>query len=64
VTSDVNRKIDALLDAFESNTEGTNSIVQALSDPVREVRETAYWLLEEIKEEAAKQALRNYLPYV
>ena len=63
MTNNVNQKINALLDAFPSDTENIDLIVQALREPVREIRETAYWLLTEIKLEAAKQALRNYLPY-
>ena len=63
MTDRIARKINTLLDAFESNTEGIDLIVQALGEPVREVREAAYWLLTEIQEESAKAALRNYLPY-
>jgi WD40 repeat protein len=59
--SNVNQKINALLDAFDSD-EGIESIVQALGDSVREVRETAYWLLTETKTQATEQALRSY-PY-
>lgn len=62
MTSNINRKINALLDAFGSD-QGIDLLIQALGEPVREVREVAYWLLTEIKEETAKQALRNYLPY-
>lgn len=54
-------RIDALLDAFDSD-EGIDLIIKALADPVREIREVAYWLLTESKNEAAKQALRSY-PY-
>jgi WD40 repeat protein len=63
MTSNINRKIDALLDAFESSDKGIDLIAQALNEPVREVREVAYWLLTEINEETAKQELRNYLLY-
>jgi hypothetical protein len=63
MTSNINRKIDALLDAFESSDKGIDLIVQSLNEPVREVREVAYWLLTEINEETAKQELRNYLLY-
>jgi WD40 repeat protein len=59
--NNVNQKVNALLDALNSD-EGISLIIQALGDPVREVRDTAYWLLTEIKNEAAKQALRLY-PY-
>ncbi len=58
---DVNRRINILLDAFDSG-EGIESLVQALGDSVCEVRETAYWLLTETKTHAAEQALRSY-PY-
>lgn len=61
MSNDVTPKINALLDAFDSN-EGISLLIQALADPVREVRETARWLLAETNSEAAKQALRNY-PY-
>jgi hypothetical protein len=61
VSNDVTPKIDALLDAFDSD-EGINLMIQALGDPVREVRETAHWLLTETNSEAAEQALRSY-PY-
>jgi len=61
MTSNINQKVNALLNAFDSD-ESIGSIVDALGDPVREIRETAYWLLTETKNEAAKQALRSY-PY-
>lgn len=61
MSNDVTAKINALLDAFDSN-EGIDLIVQALGDPVREVRETARWLLKETTSEIAEQALRQY-PY-
>ena len=62
MTHSVTQKINALLDAFDSD-EGIDLIIQALGDPVREVRETAHWLLTETQNEAADQALRRY-PYV
>lgn len=61
MSNDVTAKIDALLDAFNSD-EGINLIIQALGDPVREVRDTARWLLTETTSEAAEQALRS-CPY-
>jgi WD40 repeat protein len=61
VSNNVTQKINALLDAFDSD-EGIDLIIQALSDPVREVRETACWLLTETNRETAEQALRCY-PY-
>jgi WD40 repeat protein len=61
MASDVNQKINNLLDAFDSG-EGIESIVQALGDSVREVRETAYWLLTETKTQATDEVLRIY-PY-
>ncbi|UBF28680.1 hypothetical protein K9N68_12865 [Kovacikia minuta CCNUW1] len=61
MSNDVTPKIDALLDVFDSD-EGIDLIIQALGDPVRQVRETARWLLQETNSEASEQALRNY-PY-
>jgi hypothetical protein len=61
VADNVNQKVNALLNALNSD-EGINVIIQALRDPVREVRNTAYWLLTETKNEAATKALRCY-PY-
>ncbi|GAB4386792.1 MAG: hypothetical protein Kow00121_54130 [Elainellaceae cyanobacterium] len=61
MSNDVTPKIDALLDAFDSDG-GIDLIIQALGDPVREVRETARWLLTETSSEAAEQALRQF-PY-
>jgi WD40 repeat protein len=60
VNSDVNQKINTLLDAFDSGKD-IELIVQALGDSVREVREAAYWLLTETKTQATEQALRRYL---
>jgi WD40 repeat protein len=62
VTRNLEEKIDALLNAFESD-EGTNLLIQALNESAREIREVAYWLLTETSRASAKQALRNYLPY-
>jgi hypothetical protein len=62
MANNTNQKINALLDALNSD-EDIGLIIQALGDPVREMRDTAYWLLTEIKNEADKQALRLY-PYV
>jgi WD40 repeat protein len=59
----VQQKIDALLDAFEYGQAGLELIKKALDNPLREVREVAYWLLTESTAETAKQALHNYLPY-
>lgn len=61
MANNINQKVNALLDALNSD-EGISLIIQALGDPVREVRDTAYWLLTETKNEVAKQALRRY-PY-
>lgn len=61
MSNNVTQKINALLDAFDSD-EGINLLIQALGDPVREIRETARWLLSETQNEEAEQALRQY-PY-
>lgn len=62
VTNTVDTKVEDLFNAFESS-KGIDLFVQSLEDSAREVREVAYWLLEESQTEAAKKALRNYLPY-
>lgn len=61
MANNVNQKVNALLDVLNSD-EGISLLIQALGDSVREVRETAHWLLTESQNEAAEQALRRY-PY-
>lgn len=56
-------RIDALLDAWEHHTAGIDLVIKALSDSVREVRQSAWLLLLESEAEIAKQALWNYLPF-
>ena len=36
-----NQKIDALLDAIQSGKDGLDRIIQALNDPIREIRQSA-----------------------
>ncbi len=57
------KRIDALLDAFEYRDAGLYLIIQALDDPSQLVREAAHLLLTENQSERAKQVLWNYLPY-
>jgi HEAT repeat protein len=57
------KRIDALLDAFDYGDTGLYLIIQALDDPSQLVREAAHLLLTENQSERAKQALWDYLPY-
>ncbi|MGI0489416.1 WD40 repeat domain-containing protein [Pantanalinema rosaneae CENA516] len=61
MANNVNQKVNALLDVLNSD-EGISLLIQALGDSIREVRETAHWLLTETQSEAVNQALRFY-PY-
>ena len=56
-------RIDALLDALESEDAGLSLIIQALDDPAPSIREAAHLLLTENQSERAQQALWDYLPY-
>ncbi len=58
----MNRRLDALIYAFESG-EDIDLLIEALSAQSREVRELGRWLLSETQLEEARQALRAYLPY-
>ena len=57
------KKIDALLDAFQYGQQGLDLVIQALEDKSREVSAAAYWLLQESTESRVKQALREYNVY-
>ncbi len=59
----VEQKIDALLDAFEYGKAGLEIIIHSLHDSSREVREAAYFLLQESTELSAKKVLQEYIPY-
>ncbi|MEH1949362.1 MAG: WD40 repeat domain-containing protein [Nostoc sp.] len=59
----IEQKIDALLDAFEYGQAGLEIIIHSLHDSSREVREAAYFLLQESTELSAKEVLQEYIPY-
>ncbi len=59
----IEQKIDALLDAFEYGQAGLEIIIHSLHDSSREVREAAYFLLQESTELSAKEILQEYIPY-
>jgi len=59
----VEQKIDALLDAFEYGQAGLEIIIHSLHDSSRQVREAAYFLLQESTELSAKEVLQEYIPY-
>jgi WD40 repeat protein len=57
------KKIDALLDALQYGKEGLEVLLKSLSDRSREVRQSAFILLADCVEDAAKQATWNHLPF-
>lgn len=57
----INQKIDALLDAFESEIENIAVVIKALEDDNREVRQSALLLLSESNLDVAKEAIYNHL---
>ncbi|MBN3926445.1 WD40 repeat domain-containing protein [Nostoc sp. NMS4] len=59
----IEQKIDALLDAFEYGQAGLEIIIHSLHDSSIEVREAAYFLLQESTELSAKEVLQEYIPY-
>lgn len=58
--TEVESKIDALLDAFEYGQEGLDLVIQALKDKSEAMKEAACLLLQEITEPRVKQALQEY----
>ncbi len=60
----ITEKIDALLDATEFGEEGIKLIASMLNDTEREVRESAYTLLDEIDNEITRQVIYNHLPFL
>ena len=59
----VEQKVDALLDAFEYGKAGLEIIIRFLHDSSREVREAAYFLLQESTELSAIEVLKEYIHY-
>ncbi|MEH1986172.1 WD40 repeat domain-containing protein [Nostoc sp.] len=59
----IEQKVDALLDAFEYGQAALEIIIHSLHDSSREVREAAYFLLQESTELSAKEVLQEYIPY-
>ena len=59
-SNSLNKRIDALFDAFEFGDEGIRLIIPVLQDKDNQVREAALLLLSESKSQIAKQAISNY----
>lgn len=63
-TGSIDKRLDALLEALDYGQEGISLVLDALYNSSREVRSTAYWLLEDREETNIQTHLNNYCPYI